>query len=78
MKILIFFIFMASSSGEIFTMRTRALGSVRERLIRTGRYDEFLRIHNGRRSQLTKSHSQILRDYYDNAYIGEIQIGTPG
>ncbi|KAJ1367839.1 Inositol hexakisphosphate and diphosphoinositol-pentakisphosphate kinase [Parelaphostrongylus tenuis] len=63
--------------ARTFKMETRSSGSLRARLIRANLYHEYLEQLHILPAQVLKKRSQVLRDYFDEFYIGNVTIGTP-
>ncbi|KHJ86577.1 eukaryotic aspartyl protease, partial [Oesophagostomum dentatum] len=68
----------AMAHPKSFKMRTRSGGSLRARLIASGKYAPYLEKQRIRALQILSKGSQPFLDYADDFYLGEVQVGTPG
>ncbi|RCN33011.1 eukaryotic aspartyl protease [Ancylostoma caninum] len=60
-----------------FTMELSSSGPLLSRLMTSGNYTEYLESRNRRRFDLRALNQQTLSDYFDQYYIGAVNIGTP-
>nr|pir hypothetical protein Y39B6B.h [imported] - Caenorhabditis elegans [Caenorhabditis elegans] len=76
--LLLLFAFIGLATCASFSIPTRSVSSLRAKLIREGRYQEFLAQQNVARTLQLKQGSQPFIDYMDDFYLGNISVGTPG
>ncbi|CAO4382529.1 unnamed protein product [Caenorhabditis nigoni] len=76
-----FLIILAAVIGSIstasFSIPTKSVASLREKLIRSGKYPDFLAQQNLARVSQASTGSQPFIDYFDDFYLGNITVGTP-
>ncbi|ETN77167.1 eukaryotic aspartyl protease [Necator americanus] len=71
-------LFVVSLNARTFRMKTRSTGSLRAKLIASGQYQQYLKQRNMQRTQILRKGSQHFRDYLDELYVADVQVGTPG
>ncbi|KAL6743828.1 hypothetical protein Aduo_016823 [Ancylostoma duodenale] len=64
--------------AKSFQMNARSVGSLRARLIASGKYRQYLNQQRMRRIQILRKGSQPFLDYTDDFYVGMVNVGTPG
>ncbi|CAI5450849.1 unnamed protein product [Caenorhabditis angaria] len=75
-KVLIILGFVHLVTSASFSIPTKSAGSLRNRLINSGKYQEYLAKHHEKRIQLNTGNQPFL-DWADDFYLGNISIGTP-
>uniref|UniRef100_A0A8R1HSU3 Peptidase A1 domain-containing protein n=1 Tax=Caenorhabditis japonica TaxID=281687 RepID=A0A8R1HSU3_CAEJA len=64
-------------SAASFSVPTRSVSSLRAKLIRENKYQDFLAQQQSARTLQLNSGSQPFLDYFDDFYLGNITLGTP-
>ncbi|EYB92361.1 hypothetical protein Y032_0195g1499 [Ancylostoma ceylanicum] len=75
---LLFVSLLAAVYSKTITMQTRRTGSLRAKLIATKQLRQFVEKQRAKRFEILKRGSEPFRDFYDDFYIGEVDLGTPG
>ena len=69
--LIVFFALLGLASAVKFSVPLRSSGSLKEKMVREGRYSEYL-------MQRNSAVRQNLVDTMDEFYVADIALGTPG